>query len=234
MRLFGCRGLSPALLVALSACACRRTDVQLVPEGRALSGDERRAVQEIADSAFRDVAKLLPTLPKSLTLVVQPGKDVIPETGETATAVLPASVYWTFDPDRDLLAIARKELRPTLFHELHHLARDARVGRASLMDSVVTEGMATAFERDFGKVDPPWGVAPPEVMEWTRELLDQPDLAPRDAWLSRHPDGRRWVGIRVGTFLVDRAVKASGRSAAELVTTPTAEILRLADVKREK
>jgi uncharacterized protein YjaZ len=159
---------------------------------------------------------------------------VIPETGETATAVPPASVYWTVDLDRDLLSIARKELRSTLFHELHHLARDPHVHRETLMDSVVTEGMATAFERDFGKVDPPWSIAPPEVMEWTREILDQPDNAPRDAWLFRHPDGRRWIGIRVGTFLVDRATKASGRSSAELVTTPTAEILASAGLQRQK
>ena len=191
-------------------------------------------IQETADSAVREVRTLLPALPKSLTLEVQPGKDVIPETGETATAVLPASVYWTVDPDRDLLAIVRKELRPTLFHELHHLARDAQVRSETLMDRVVTEGLATAFERDFGKVHPPWGIAPPEVMEWTPELMDQPGNAPRQAWLSRHPDGRRWIGIRAGTFLVDRAMKASGRSAAELVTTPTDEILAFAGVQRER
>jgi hypothetical protein len=93
---------------------------------------------------------------------------------------------------------------------------------------VVSEGLATAFERDVGKVDPPWGRAPPEVMEWTREVLRQPDQADRTTWLRRHPDGRRWIGMRVGTFLVDRATRASGTSAAALVGTPTAEILRLA------
>jgi hypothetical protein len=234
MNRFGGRVVCVALVVAASACEARVVEVQLVAEGRALSRDERRVMQDIADSAWREVKSLLPTLPKMLTLVVHPGKDVIPETGETATAVLPASVYWTVDPDRDLLSVARKELRPSLFHELHHLARDAHVHRETLMDGVVTEGMATAFERDFGKVDPPWSIAPPEVMEWTREVLDQPDDAPRDAWLFRHPDGRRWIGIRVGTFLVDRAMKASGRSSAELVTTPTAEILASAGVQRQK
>jgi hypothetical protein len=38
----------------------------------------------------------------------------------------------------------------------------------------------------------------------------------------------------VGTFLVDRATKASGRSSAELVTTPTAEILASAGLQRQK
>ena len=107
----------------------------------------------------------------------------------------------------------------------------AHVPTRSLMDAVVTEGLATAFERDFGKAHPAWGIAPPEVMEWTRELLRQPETAEREPWLFKHSDGRRWVGIRVGTFLADRATRASGRSAAELAATPTEEILRLAEVR---
>ncbi|HMI87345.1 MAG TPA: DUF2268 domain-containing putative Zn-dependent protease [Polyangiaceae bacterium] len=205
--------------------------VQLVAEGRAFSPSERRAIEDIADAAARDVQTLLPALPKPLTLVVQWGKDVIPETGETATTVLAASVYWTVDPDRDVLSTIRTELRPTLFHELHHLVRAVSVRGSSLMDRVVTEGMATAFERDFGKANPPWGIAPPEVMDWTRELLRQPDSAPVDRWLYRHPDGRRWIGLRVGTFLVDRAARASGRSVAQLAAVSTDEILRLAEVR---
>jgi hypothetical protein len=99
------------------------------------------------------------------------------------------------------------------------------------MDSVVTEGMATTSERDFAKANPPWGVAPPEVLEWTRELLLEPETAPPDRWLRRHPDGRRWVGIKVGTFLVDRAARASGRDAAQLIEASTEEVLRFADVR---
>jgi hypothetical protein len=37
----------------------------------------------------------------------------------------------------------------------------------------------------------------------------------------------------VGTFLVDRAMKESGRSSAELVTAPTAEILAAAGLQRQ-
>jgi uncharacterized protein YjaZ len=234
MPTFGARRVTAMLLVALSACEPHFVDVQVASEDPAFLRDERRTLQGIADAAAREIHVHLPSLPKKVTLVVQPGKDVIAETGETGTAVLPASVYWTVDPARDVPSIVRKELRPTLFHELHHLARDARVPRVSLMDSVVSEGMATAFERDFGNVNPPWAAAPPEVMEWTRELLALPDDAPRNVWLHRHPDGRRWIGLRVGTFLVDRAMKASGRSSAELVATPTAEILEMAGVRREK
>ena len=43
-----------------------------------------------------------------------------------------------------------------------------------------------------------------------------------------HPDGRRWIGFRAGTFLVDQAMNASGLSSAELVTTATATVVELA------
>jgi hypothetical protein len=220
------------VLGAPLACEPHEMELEVSDEGRAFSRAERRAIQQTADAAARDVRVLLPGLPKRLLLVVRSGKSVIPETGENGTTVGPSGVDWTVDPDRDVLSVIRTQLRPTLFHELHHLVRGSTTtARRSLMDSVVTEGMATAFERDFAKVDPPWGKPPPEIMDWTREILRQPDSAPPDTWLIRHPDGRRWIGMRVGTFLVDRSTKVSGRSAAELVSTSTDEILRLADVR---
>jgi len=231
MRGFGHVVIVTGSLAGFLGCEPRLVEVELPPDRYAFSQAERVAIQEVADAAARDVRVVLPALPRPLKLVVRPGNDVIPETGENATAVLPASVYWTFDADRDVLSTIRAELRPTLFHEFHHLARMTHVPTRSLMDAVVREGLATAFERDFGKANLPWGIAPPELMDWTRELLLQPETAEREPWLFQHPDGRRWIGIRVGTFLVDRATKASGRSAAEMVALPTEEILRWAQVR---
>jgi hypothetical protein len=199
--------------------------------GRELSRVERRELQRVADAAFRDVRSQLDGLPPRLTLIVRWGKNVIPETGENGAAGFPGNVAWTVDPDRDLLATIRRQLRPTLVHELHHLARASRVQTRTLLDHVVTEGLATAFERDFGNVDPPWGQPPPDPMAWTREVLSQPETAALDSWMIRHPDGRRWIGMRVGTFLADRAARASSRSSAALVFAPTADVLRLANVQ---
>lgn len=223
-----------AAALALAPSACERDDVEIVPptSGRALSREEQSAIRSVAGRALRDARGALPTLPPRLTLTIVYGKDVIPETGENGTTVPPAEIVWTVDPDRGVLDVVRRQLRPTLFHELHHLARrQATPPKRTLVDTAIDEGMATAFERDFGGADPPWGKAPPEIADWTRELLRQPEAAPRHAWLVRHPDGRRWIGYRVGTFLVDRATKASGRSSAALVATPTDEVLRLADVR---
>ncbi len=228
----------PELVLAIAltsgALACERhdVDVELPPSGRTLSRTEQRELQRVADAAFRDVRAHLDGLPPRLTLLVQWGKDVIPETGDNGTAAYPGNIGWTIDPERDVLSTIRTQLRPTLFHELHHLARASRVQTISLLDHVVTEGLATAFERDFAKVVVPWAEPPPDGMGWTREVLDQPETSSLAAWMIRHPDGRRWIGMRVGTLLVDRASRASNRSAAALVFVPPSEILRLADVRR--
>jgi uncharacterized protein YjaZ len=128
---------------------------------------------------------------------------------------------------KGVAAIARTQLRATLFHELDHVVRAAVFVDRRLRDHVVREGLATAFERDYGGKVPPWGEYPPEIAQWTTELLEQPDDAPRGPWLFDHPDGRRWIGLRVGTYLVDRAMKATGKTSAGLVETPTDEIVRL-------
>jgi hypothetical protein len=241
-------GAIVALGIACFACERHDVDVEAPPSGRPLSRMESAEIQRIADGAFRDVraaierserserSEHLPSngLPPRLTLIVRWGKDVIPETGETGAAGYPGNIGWTVDPDRDVLTTIRTQLRPTLVHELHHLARASRVQTRTLVERVVSEGLATVFERDVAKVPVPWGEPPPDPMAWTREILAQPPTADLDRWMFRHPDGRRWIGYRVGTFLVDRAIRASGKSAADLVFVPAEEIVRLADVQAPK
>ncbi len=188
---------------------------------------ERSAIESTATAALREVRPRLPQLPAHLTLRVDAGTDVIPETGESATAYPPATIAWTVEPARGVVATVAAQLRFTLHHELHHLVRDAAIPRTTLMDHVVAEGLGTAFERDAAGAKPPWGEYPANVADWVRELEALPPDANVAHWLyERHPDGRRWVGLRAGTFLVDRAMSALGRSAAELVERPTAELLR--------
>ncbi len=224
---------SALVLSFVAALSCgTKHDVEIEPPrtGRALSSDERADVQRIADDTFRDARDRLEGLPPRLTLIVRWGKDVIPETGENGTAAYPGNVMWTLDPDRDARVTIRTQLRATLFHELHHLARESRVKSVTLVDRAVTEGLASAFERDTTHTDPPWASAPDA--SWERDILAQPDDADVTTWMSRHPDGRRWIGMRVGTAWVDRAARATGKTPATLVFASTDEILHAARVMR--
>ena len=211
----------------LASVACGRRDVTVeYRSGYAFSRAERNAIESIAGRAAREARALLPALSRELRITVQAGDRVIPETGETAEVSSPGSVYWTVDPKHGgVLAVAHAQLRATLFHEFYHLVRETKFTPVSLADHAINEGLATAFERDFGGAPTPWGAYSSDVADWTKEFLALPMDAPRRQWMSRHPDGRRWIGFKVGTYLADRAVRASGRSLAELALVPTERIL---------
>lgn len=227
------RALRPLIAVcSISAfTACDAHSVRTEFYGKyEFSSAERALIQRIADETAVEARRHLPNLADPLVLRVQSGKDVISEIGATAAVIPPDWVVWTVDADRSegVSAIAKEHLRGTLFHEFHHLVRGST--RNGLIDQVVTEGLATAFERDFAGVGRPWALYPDDASEWVKELLSQPSTANRDEWLFRHPDGRRWVGLRAGTYLVDQAMKNTGRTSADLVSTSAADLLRMARV----
>ncbi|MGH8295551.1 MAG: DUF2268 domain-containing putative Zn-dependent protease [Steroidobacteraceae bacterium] len=203
---------------------------------RFFPADARSVIAEICAATDTEVHNLLPTLANEVELAAQTGHWVIPETGETATAISRRRIRWVVDPARHggLIGIARDQLRSTLFHELHHLARgsvrESGARRGSIMDTVVSEGLATAFERDAGGRNSPWGRYPPEVTSWIEELLRLPPGVPHGSWMFKHPDGRQWIGYRAGVYIVDQAQRRSGLSAAQLVHTSTSEVLSLAGI----
>ena len=191
-------------------------------------------IREIAMATISEVSALLPGLSDDIVLGVGSGDQVIPETGEVGASVEPGRIEWSADPSRPggIEGVARRQLRPTLFHELHHQARGwvIRGGSrpTSFIEAPVCEGLATAFERDAAGRRPPWAEYPIEVDHWVEELMALPMTADYAEWMFQHPDGRRWIGYRAGTYIADRAMEASELSAAELATTPTAQVLELA------
>lgn len=206
-------------------------------DSRHFSKEARRAIEEVCAGAEPEIRAHLGELPRNIELACQTGTFVIPETGEMGTAVAPNRVGWTVNANLPggVPAIARAQLRFTLFHELHHLVRGwvmyGGAPRTSFMDGVVSEGLATVFERDIGGRKTPWGDYPEDVERWVVELLELPVYAPYNHWMFDHPDGRRWIGYRAGTYIADQAILASGLSAVELVLVPTDEVLRMSGVR---
>jgi hypothetical protein len=214
--------------------SCRNHDVAVEfysADGYQFSQSERQAIETVADATSTEVRRFLPALPRQLVIRVQPATRSF-LTGETGYAVLPNSVGWMVDPNHigGVSATIQRELRATLFYEFHHLVRYAAVGEPhSLMGEVIGEGMATVFERDAAGASPPWGMYPKDVMNWVTELRALPLDADRNYWMTgSHPDGRRWIGIRAGAYLVDQAMRASGQSSAQLVSTPDDALIRMA------
>ncbi|MGB3789516.1 MAG: DUF2268 domain-containing putative Zn-dependent protease [Phormidesmis sp.] len=197
---------------------------------------ERDCIRAVSEAAEHEVRECLPQLATKIELVVEVGTTVIPETGETGrTFGLKRQVTWTVDPFRaeGVMAIASAHLRPRLIHELNHVVRTqgkskAELWQRQLLDYVVSEGLATAFAREVGGRLPPWGQYPVNVQSWVEELLALPLDTPHQEWMFKHPDGRRWIGYKAGTYLVDQAIAASGLPFSVLTETPTSEIIKLA------
>ena len=133
-------------------------------DGYTFSGAEQRTIQTIADNAVRDARVLLPNLPANLIIRVNPGTKVIDEIGSSGSHAAPNVIYWDVDPSRPggAAGIARTHLRAALFFHFHRLARLKHRPDVTLMDHVVSLGMATAFERDAGGKTYPWGSIQPK------------------------------------------------------------------------
>lgn len=193
-------------------------------------------IRQIARDTEHEVRGLLPCLPVEINLDVGVGTRFIPETNELGASVAPGIIPWTINSGHVDRAdsLAAVSLRRTLFHELHHQARgwvmEGGAPRQTFMDGPIAEGLATAFERDEAHWEPPWAAYPsPEVaVEWVHQLRGLSLNADYRQWMFFHEDGRRWIGYRAGTFIVDRAMLASGLKATDLVQTPTSEVLALA------
>lgn len=226
-----CYSFAIALLVVSPSSCNRGAEVAFFSiDGYSFSWWERHVVRSIAEQAVADVRKLLPDLPKQLTIRIQSDASLNEETGEDSDTLQPNMVLWNVDPKHSggVTAVARARLRSSLFHELHHLVRDAAVARETILDRAVSEGLATAFERDFAGSKKPWCNYPNEAVGWIHEIARLPPSEPREYWTTQHPDGRRWAAYQAGTHVVDRAIKASSKSSAELAKAPTRTILDLA------
>jgi len=167
------RGLG-VLLLATVAEACGNPGIEVEfysVNGHRFTASERRAIERVARRTATEVRKILPALATDLVLRVEAGTKVIPETGETGSAGAANVVTWTVNPNdpRGVRGIVDTQLRATLAHEFHHLVRESTVVSESrrLIDFVVSEGLATAFERDFAGTKPPWGAYPDAVSAWT-------------------------------------------------------------------
>lgn len=120
----------------------------------ALGQSDRDLIQQISESSEREIRKFLPELDPDVRLSVRTGLDVIPDTGEVGRALAPGRACWVVDHTRheSIEAVVIARLRSTLFHEFHHLVRGwVMTGGEqpkTFMHGVVSEGLATAFERD--------------------------------------------------------------------------------------
>lgn len=203
------------------------------PSDRPVPIDALQRIDDLAGPIVDEVRDHLPALHDDLYVLVHSTSQVIPETGSGGFTLGPQVIRFDLDPDRDVVAVVEDSLRATLFHECHHAVRlQRRPQEMAITDwpmVAVFEGLASVFEDDPGGHTAPWRTYDPEVIgDWAHELFAQPVDERWWQWKVRHPDGRRSIAYRVGSWLADRAIERSGRSAADLVWASPDEVLDLA------
>lgn len=184
--------------------------------------------------AYRDASKLMPFGSKRLNFFVQPNPyGVIPETGSGGQTINSEVIMLVFDPKLGLgEETILKNARATAFHEMNHAARwHKSIWHTTTLDMCIFEGLATVFEREHAASKPLWGLYDSKIVRsWLQEVELLADGVLSDEYRFSHPDGRRWISYKVGTYIVDEAMKHSGKSVVELTQMECADILKLAQI----
>lgn len=203
------------------------------------NGFSQAEVEEIIKAAYEKAAKLLPTLSKNLNIVVRPNKNnYIKETGENGYTYDSELVIIEFSPTlpygKDNLI---KNVENAVFHECNHAARyrwlySQGVFESTIIDAGIHEGLATIFAGKYANGTSPWGkYEDDETMRgWLKELRQADKNG--DSWSKwgfDHADGRKWVGYKTGTWIVDKAMQKSGKNVIDLTCVLSRDILKTAE-----
>jgi uncharacterized protein YjaZ len=187
----------------------------------------QKLILEIAHSTFETCALVLPIQRTDVIIHVKPDW-AIPETGvggfsPTATHCLVHLNPRHADFDTNL----ETELAPTIAHELHHCARHGGVGYGhTLLEALVTEGLACVFEREFrGGKKPIYAQALnqdqiDEFLEKAQYHFSQ--FYNHNNWFFGNSTlgFPKWTGYTMGDYIVQHYLEQTGLSAGAEWNTP--------------
>jgi len=185
------------------------------------------------EQAYNDASVLLEFGSKHINFFIQPSRHVIKETGLNAFTINSEFVSLNFDEDMTLgEKVIIGNVRSMIFHEMSHAARfNLSIWHATAIDMSIFEGLATVFEREHVGSEPLWGQYDADVIhEWFAELNALDDGVLDNEYRFKHHDGRRWISYKVGTYIVDEAMRLSGKSIIECTQMECSAILALADL----
>jgi hypothetical protein len=194
-------------------------------------------VRAAVDRCVDDARGRLPSLDRTVAFVLDPNPPawlVPPGYGVGGLAETPEQVKIYLDATVELEPEERlRRLHGAVLHEAMHVAqgftmwayRDRRPPPA--LEHAVYEGCATVLERDRAGTDPPWArLEDDETMcAWAAEVAALGTAFDWRRWKFHDPQtGRSFVLYRVGTFVVDRALAATGEEIEAFAGRSAAEI----------
>lgn len=207
--------------------------------GYELSTSEKQLLDSVFTNSETTLRNLLPALPDSVHIEVRfTETDLRVVDGVTGRAD-------KGDPLGELVVIisttypggvteaAKDGLASVVYHEFHHLSTgwtmQSSHKRKGIMDAVIKEGLAVVFAETYTGQKQEGNQYPDVVEKWVKEIIDLPADANYMHWVSgEHPDGRVSIGYKAGKYIIDEAIRRSGKSILELSLLEDGVILKLA------
>lgn len=194
-----------------------------------IDGDFKRKYIAEVERAYKEASKLLPFGSSYINFFIQPREyGLIEETQGNGYTHNSELIELAFNPviGSGGLETVIRNIRPSVFHEMNHASRyNIPIFHKSLIDACIMEGLATVFERDYTGSAPLHGEYPESVIDWLAEIRGLGDTRSWEEYMFIHPDGRRWIGYKVGTYIVDEAIKRSEKSVIELTQMECTDII---------
>jgi uncharacterized protein YjaZ len=182
---------------------------------------------------YDEVREILPKLPKNLQIYFD-DFCMVPELGCGGYAYSPIIITIAYDLNFKDKESQQKYLRSTFFHECYHISQgyNGEMGEISPIEVAVYEGAATVFEREVSKSKAEYGsYDESKVREWYAQLKSLPNKYDWYSWKVYDEHDKEYAkSYKTGSYIVDQAIKKSGKSIIELNTLDAKEILVLADL----
>lgn len=158
------------------------------------------------------------------------------ETGESGYAPSKDWIQIWIDPKNQKYGfkeVIEKHIPATVYHEMNHAARWGTVGYGdTLLQAIVTEGLACVFEKEQWKeFVAPWAAFDEEEIARLMKILQGRDEAKDGAynhseWFYGGGKLPRWIGYKLGAYIVGQfREKNSGLSWPEMVKLPAEGII---------
>ena len=171
---------------------------------------DKKLIREKIKSTVSKVSKLIPELADSInfTLLITE-RDLSIVNGVSGRADKPTQIEIILSNSykNGLNDAILDGLEFTLFHELHHTVRGWTIyGNkfpVGIDNAAVNEGLADVFASTYTNTRSNNYSKDENFDAWVKEILALPKNANYSEWMFSHPDGRKAIGYRAGSYIIE-------------------------------
>lgn len=193
-----------------------------------------KIILKLLTQYYEEARGLLRELPEDINIWLD-NWYLSPETGAGGFAYSPTTLTLSFDESFNDQTLQAQGLRAVVMHESYHIVQGHTYTEPSAtyrhaLDSAIYEGCATVFEREYANGILPIGdykdIEEAKLQQWAEALANISNDDYRNGetglwikWALYDKETKdRWKAYRVGTWIVDRALKKSGKDILDFRT----------------